>query len=96
MRAQSGEINLRNIFTLIRLLFIKCACGCGCRRGLSSLPLFFFSFKILDMPQYVLITTQIRLENGPTICGDELSDPVLMAKLEAQLVTDAGNPLYAN
>ncbi|XP_003386516.1 PREDICTED: GTP cyclohydrolase 1 feedback regulatory protein-like [Amphimedon queenslandica] len=44
------------------------------------------------MPQYVLITTQIRLENGPTICGDELSDPVLMAKLDAQLVRDAGNP----
>ena len=46
-----------------------------------------------DMPQYILVSTQIRLENGPTICGDELSDPVLMAKLDAVLVQDAGNPL---
>lgn len=42
---------------------------------------------------YVLVSTQIRLENGPTICGDQESDPELMGKLEAVLTQEAGNPL---
>jgi len=32
---------------------------------------------------YVLVTTQIRLETGPTIVGDEFSDPELMSYLGA-------------
>lgn len=42
---------------------------------------------------YVLISTQIRLENGPTVCGDEKSDPKLMKYLGAELVQESGNPL---
>lgn len=40
---------------------------------------------------YVLISTQIRLECGPTICGDEKSDPELMEYLGATLVQQVGN-----
>ncbi|XP_061405885.1 GTP cyclohydrolase 1 feedback regulatory protein [Lethenteron reissneri] len=40
---------------------------------------------------YILISTQIRLESGPTTVGDELSDPELMAFLGAQKVTELGN-----
>ncbi|XP_074642189.1 GTP cyclohydrolase 1 feedback regulatory protein-like [Tubulanus polymorphus] len=40
---------------------------------------------------YLLISTQIRLENGPTICGDESSDPELMASLGASLIQQVGN-----
>ncbi|XP_033127765.1 GTP cyclohydrolase 1 feedback regulatory protein-like isoform X4 [Anneissia japonica] len=40
---------------------------------------------------YVLISTQIRLECGPTICGDESSDPELMAELGAVLTKQVGN-----
>ena len=42
---------------------------------------------------YVLISTQIRLECGPTFCGDEDSDPVLMKYLGAELTQEAGNTL---
>ncbi|XP_071835269.1 GTP cyclohydrolase 1 feedback regulatory protein-like [Apostichopus japonicus] len=40
---------------------------------------------------YVLISTQIRLECGPTICGDEKSDQGLMAYLGATLTQQIGN-----
>ncbi|NP_001086102.1 GTP cyclohydrolase 1 feedback regulatory protein [Xenopus laevis] len=40
---------------------------------------------------YVLISTQIRMETGPTIVGDEFSDLVLMAQLEADKRTVLGN-----
>ena len=42
---------------------------------------------------YVLISTQIRLESGPTICGDEKSDRELMTYLGAELIDESGNPL---
>ncbi|XP_076801416.1 GTP cyclohydrolase 1 feedback regulatory protein-like [Clavelina lepadiformis] len=41
---------------------------------------------------YVMITTLIRLENGPTVVGDEASDRDLMAYLGASLVQKTGNP----
>ncbi|XP_001624167.2 GTP cyclohydrolase 1 feedback regulatory protein [Nematostella vectensis] len=40
---------------------------------------------------YILISTRIRLELGPTLCGDEWSDPELMALLDAELVHQFGN-----
>lgn len=40
---------------------------------------------------YVLVSTQIRLESGPTICGDAWSDETLMAYLGAKLVQLPGN-----
>ncbi|XP_071961850.1 GTP cyclohydrolase 1 feedback regulatory protein-like isoform X2 [Antedon mediterranea] len=43
---------------------------------------------------YVLISTQIRLECGPTICGDESSDPELMAELGAVLTKQVGNNFH--
>uniref|UniRef100_H2Y3D9 GTP cyclohydrolase 1 feedback regulatory protein n=1 Tax=Ciona intestinalis TaxID=7719 RepID=H2Y3D9_CIOIN len=41
---------------------------------------------------YVLISTLIRLEIGPTIVGDEHSDVALMKELGATLHHRAGNP----
>ncbi|KFM72873.1 GTP cyclohydrolase 1 feedback regulatory protein, partial [Stegodyphus mimosarum] len=40
---------------------------------------------------YVVISTQIRVENGPTVVGDEKSDPDLMKYLGAELITQLGN-----
>lgn len=40
---------------------------------------------------YVFISTQIRLECGPTFCGDEDSNPELMKYLGAELTQEAGN-----
>lgn len=40
---------------------------------------------------YMLISTQIRLENGPTIVGDRNSDPTLMEHLGARKITQPGN-----
>ncbi|XP_022101313.1 GTP cyclohydrolase 1 feedback regulatory protein-like isoform X3 [Acanthaster planci] len=40
---------------------------------------------------YVFVSTQIRLECGPTICGDEQSDPELMHYLGATLTKQFGN-----
>ncbi|XP_026855985.2 GTP cyclohydrolase 1 feedback regulatory protein isoform X1 [Electrophorus electricus] len=40
---------------------------------------------------YILISTQIRLETGPTTVGDEYSDPALMNFLEARKTTMLGN-----
>ncbi|XP_061173246.1 GTP cyclohydrolase 1 feedback regulatory protein-like [Saccostrea echinata] len=40
---------------------------------------------------FVLISTQIRLETGPTVCGDEWSDPDLMEYLGARLTKALGN-----
>ncbi|XP_078089639.1 GTP cyclohydrolase 1 feedback regulatory protein isoform X2 [Mustelus asterias] len=42
---------------------------------------------------YVLISTQIRLETGPTIVGDEHSDEDLMNYLGAEKTTALGNNL---
>lgn len=40
---------------------------------------------------YILISTEIRLESGPTIVGDGESDPELMEYLGAKLLTFYGN-----
>ncbi|XP_061700776.1 GTP cyclohydrolase 1 feedback regulatory protein [Syngnathoides biaculeatus] len=40
---------------------------------------------------YILISTQIRLENGPTNVGDEHSDPAVMSYLGARKTTVLGN-----
>ncbi|XP_029454436.1 GTP cyclohydrolase 1 feedback regulatory protein [Rhinatrema bivittatum] len=40
---------------------------------------------------YLLISTQIRMETGPTVVGDELSDPILMAHLGASKRQVLGN-----
>ncbi|KAF4083872.1 hypothetical protein AMELA_G00122380 [Ameiurus melas] len=40
---------------------------------------------------YILITTQIRLETGPTMVGDEYSDPAIMTYLGARKTTMLGN-----
>lgn len=40
---------------------------------------------------HVIISTQVRLDIGPTFVGDELSDPDLMKKLDATLVKQLGN-----
>ncbi|TKR60220.1 hypothetical protein L596_027503 [Steinernema carpocapsae] len=41
--------------------------------------------------EYVLVSTQTRLECGPTVVGDSDSDPVLMKALDAKIVTRLGN-----
>ncbi|KAF4101833.1 GTP cyclohydrolase 1 feedback regulatory protein [Onychostoma macrolepis] len=40
---------------------------------------------------YILISTQIRLETGPTMVGDEYSDPSIMNYLGARKTTMLGN-----
>ncbi|XP_013412749.1 GTP cyclohydrolase 1 feedback regulatory protein [Lingula anatina] len=40
---------------------------------------------------FVIISTQIRLEKGPTVVGDADSDPELMKFLGAELVQQLGN-----
>ncbi|XP_041668883.1 GTP cyclohydrolase 1 feedback regulatory protein isoform X1 [Cheilinus undulatus] len=40
---------------------------------------------------YMFISTQIRLENGPTNVGDEYSDPAVMNYLGARKTTMLGN-----
>jgi len=42
---------------------------------------------------YVLISTQIRVEVGPTMVGDEHSDPELMQYLGASKRSALGNNL---
>ena len=39
---------------------------------------------------HILVTTQIRLEAGPCIVGDERSDPELMRDLKAELRREKG------
>ena len=39
---------------------------------------------------HILVTTQIRLETGPCIVGDEKSDPEIMKYLEAEQKREAG------
>eukprot|EP00118_Oscarella_pearsei_P009270 m.52507 g.52507 ORF g.52507 m.52507 type:complete len:86 (+) comp34215_c0_seq2:3649-3906(+) len=39
---------------------------------------------------YLLIATQIRLSTGPTICGDDRSDPAIMKAIGATLTTEIG------
>ncbi|XP_052001464.1 GTP cyclohydrolase 1 feedback regulatory protein [Xyrauchen texanus] len=41
--------------------------------------------------QYILISTQIRLETGPTMVGDANSDPSVMNYLGARKTTILGN-----
>lgn len=45
---------------------------------------------LLVMP-YVIVTTQIRTENGPTVVGDEYADPELMTYLGATKARLLGN-----
>jgi len=40
---------------------------------------------------YILISTTIRLENGPTVVGDENSNAEIMNYLNAKLHCSAGN-----
>ncbi|XP_005806206.2 GTP cyclohydrolase 1 feedback regulatory protein [Xiphophorus maculatus] len=40
---------------------------------------------------YIFISTQIRLESGPTNVGDEFSDPSIMSYLGARKTTMLGN-----
>jgi len=40
---------------------------------------------------HIVISTQIRLDVGPTFVGDELSDPVLMESLDAKIIKALGN-----
>ncbi|XP_063080122.1 GTP cyclohydrolase 1 feedback regulatory protein [Engraulis encrasicolus] len=47
-------------------------------------------FQEFRMP-YMLISTQIRLENGPTLVGDEYSDPDTMTYLGARKKVVLGN-----
>lgn len=42
---------------------------------------------------YVFVSTRIRLETGPTVVGDEQSDPQLMAYLGAKRVHEKCNNL---
>ncbi|XP_076048715.1 GTP cyclohydrolase 1 feedback regulatory protein-like isoform X2 [Oratosquilla oratoria] len=42
---------------------------------------------------YMMISTLIRLETGPTYVGDAKSDPVLMNHLEATLTKEPGQIL---
>ena len=39
---------------------------------------------------YILVTTQIRLETGPCIVGDESSDPEIMKYLQAEQQREKG------
>ena len=39
---------------------------------------------------YVIISVQIRSEKGPTLCGDEKQDPILMKSLCAELTQEVG------
>ncbi|BFZ07542.1 hypothetical protein BsWGS_10581 [Bradybaena similaris] len=40
---------------------------------------------------YIIISTQVRLDVGPTFVGDEWSDEELMDYLDAQLIKQLGN-----
>ena len=40
--------------------------------------------RVVSVMPYILVTTQIRLEAGPCIVGDERSDPELMKHLKAE------------
>lgn len=43
---------------------------------------------------YIIISTQIRYENGPTRCGDEASDPNVMASIGAVLTKGRTNAIH--
>ncbi|GFS22096.1 GTP cyclohydrolase 1 feedback regulatory protein [Elysia marginata] len=43
-----------------------------------------------NMP-HVIISSQVRLDVGPTFVGDEWSDPELMESLNASLIKQLGN-----
>lgn len=45
----------------------------------------------MSLPKYVLVSTQIRIENGPTIIGDADSDPQMMSLFDAKLESRMGN-----
>ncbi|GAB6021818.1 hypothetical protein CHUAL_004392 [Chamberlinius hualienensis] len=38
---------------------------------------------------YLLVSTQVRLESGPTNLGDESVDPQVVSHLQAKLVKDS-------
>ncbi|CAF4978695.1 unnamed protein product, partial [Rotaria socialis] len=40
---------------------------------------------------YLFVSTRIRLESGPTVVGDEQSDPELMAHLGAKYFHEKWN-----
>lgn len=42
---------------------------------------------------HLLISTKIRLEPGPTIVGDDQTDPEIMAHLDAKLCREKCNNL---
>ena len=48
------------------------------------------NFFISVMP-YLLVSTRLRLESGPTILGDKRADPELMAELGAELIHEKCN-----
>jgi hypothetical protein len=48
-------------------------------------------YSITHAMPYLLISTQIRLENGPTTVGDSDSDTELMSRVEAVLTRKPGN-----
>ncbi|KAL4656426.1 GTP cyclohydrolase 1 feedback regulatory protein [Arapaima gigas] len=49
------------------------------------------SARLRSRMPYILISTQIRLETGPTMVGDEHSDPEIMNYLGATKTTMLGN-----
>ncbi|KAI6184898.1 GTP cyclohydrolase 1 feedback regulatory protein [Aphelenchoides bicaudatus] len=40
---------------------------------------------------YILVSTQIRCETGPTTVGDQHSDPEIMKLVQAKLISRLGN-----
>ncbi|CAF1554027.1 unnamed protein product, partial [Rotaria sordida] len=46
---------------------------------------------MVDYMPYLFISTRTRLESGPTIVGDEQTDPEIMAHLGAQLFHEKCN-----
>ncbi|XP_064403852.1 GTP cyclohydrolase 1 feedback regulatory protein-like, partial [Halichondria panicea] len=51
-------------------------------------------FTTIIIP-YILISTVVRLETGPTLCGDEESEKGLMTQLDAVLQLDSGRSFKA-
>ena len=59
------------------MLVLVCTCCVSIDQAVSAMP-------------YILVTTQIRLEAGPCIVGDERSDPELMRHLQAEQRREKG------
>lgn len=45
---------------------------------------------------HILISTKVRLESGPTVVGDQMSDPELMKYLNAQIYQEKCNNLLVD